>query len=100
MPVLAHPMLGKGGMRYVAILAVVAIVYFVLVRRSPVAEVKEAVAQTEVQPLTQGPKPAAAPAAGQTAAAPAPASSGIRRPIDRTHAVLNQVKGRNGGGDF
>lgn len=86
---MAHRLLLKTGMRYVAILAVLAIVYVVLARRSPVAEVKEAMTQTEVQPLTQGPREVAAPAA-----------SSIKRPLDRTHAVLDQVKARNGGGEF
>jgi hypothetical protein len=76
-------------MRYVAILAVLAIVYFVLARHTPVTEVKEAMAQAEVQPLTQGPREVAAPA-----------TSSIKRPLDRTHAVLDQVKAGNGGGEF
>jgi hypothetical protein len=77
-------------MRYLALLAVVAVIYFVLARRSPVTEVKEAMAQTaEVQPLTQGSRDVV-PAA----------SNSLKRPIDRTHAVLDQVKTRNGGGEF
>ena len=43
-----------GRMRYLALLAVVAVIYVVLARHSPVTEVKEAMAQAEVQPLTQG----------------------------------------------
>jgi hypothetical protein len=87
---LAYRVLLPVGMRYLALLAVVAIVYFVLARRAPVADVKEAMAQTEVQPLTRGPREVA----------PVPATSSIKRPLDRTHAVLDQVKARNGGGEF
>lgn len=76
-------------MKYLALLAAVAVIYFVLARRTPVTEVKEAMAQTEVQPLTQGPRAVAAPA-----------TSALKRPLDRTHAVLDQVKARNGGGEF
>src|SRR5215213_2444691 len=37
--------------------------------------------------------------AGATTA-PSPATSNLRRPIDRTRAVLEQVKQRNGEGEF
>ncbi len=76
-------------MRYLALLAVVAVIYFVLTRHAPVAEVKEAMAQTEVAPLTQGSRDVAPVA-----------SSSIKRPLDRTNAVLQQVKTRNADGEF
>ena len=42
-----------------------------------------------------------APASSSTASATtAPATSNIRRPIDRTRAVLERVKERNGDGEF
>ncbi len=76
-------------MRYLAILAIVAVIYLALAQKTPVTGVKEAMAQTEVQPLTQGARDVA-PAA----------SASIKRPLDRTSAVLQQVEMRNGGGEF
>lgn len=76
-------------MKYLAVLAIVAIVYVVLSRQTPVAQVTEAVAQTEVQPLTQGGRDVA-PAM----------STALKRPLDRTNAVLQQVQDRNGAGEF
>jgi len=76
-------------MKYLALLAVLVVIYLVLARNSPVEQVKDAVAQSEAAPLTQGarePQPAA--------------GSALKRPIDRTHAVLDQVKARNGDGEF
>ena len=53
------------------------------------------------------PAPSRPAAAAKTAAAPAqaaptaaPTTSNLRRPIDRTRAVLEQVKARNGDGEF
>ena len=77
-------------MKYLFLLATVAIVYFVLARNTPVHSVKEAVIQSEVAPLTTGPREPAAPAA----------TSSLKAPLDRTHAVLDQVKARNGTGEF
>jgi hypothetical protein len=77
-------------MKYLAVLAVLVVIYLVLARESPVAEVTEAVAQSEAAPLTQGPRDPA----------PATGGSALKRPIDRTHAVLEQVKARNGDGEF
>ena len=76
-------------MKYVFLLAAVAVIYFVLIRNAPVAPVVEAVTQNEVVPLTTGARPA-----------PPPASNFLKRPLDRTHAVLDQVKQRNGKGEF
>ena len=89
---LAHAMLLKHGMKYVVLLLGVVAVYWFLIRSAPVAPVVQAVTASEVAPLTSGPR---APAA------PAPAgSNALKRPIDRTHAVLDQVKQRNGNGEF
>ena len=77
-------------MKYLFLLAAVAVVYLVLARNSPVAAVQEAVAASEAAPLTTGPREPAAPAA----------TSGLKAPLDRTHAVLEQVKARNGAGEF
>ena len=77
-------------MKYLFLLAIIAIVYFVLARNTPVNSVKEAITQSEAAPLTTGPREPAAPAA----------SSSLKAPLDRTHAVLEQVKARNGTGEF
>ena len=77
-------------MKYLFLLAAVAVVYLVLARNSPVAAVQEAVTASEAAPLTTGPREPAAPAA----------TSSLKAPLDRTHAVLEQVKARNGAGEF
>ena len=65
-------------MKYAFLLAGVALVYFVLVHHAPISKVKDAVVHPEA------------------------ADSGInlKRPIDRTNEVLEQVKSRNGNGEF
>ena len=76
-------------MKYVFLLAAVAVIYFFLSRHAPVAPVAEAVTQKEVASLTTGGRDV-----------PPPASNFLKRPLDRTHAVLNQAKQRNAGGEF
>jgi len=83
-------------MKYVSLLVTVAVIYFFLVRKSPVTSVVSEVTQAEVAPLTTGPRGGATPA---PTAAPR-ASDPYKRPIDRTREVLNQVKQRNGTGEF
>jgi hypothetical protein len=76
-------------MKYLSLIAGLAVIYFVLARHTPVSDVKEAMSGTEAAPLTQGPRD------------PAPrASDPFKQPLDRTHAVLDQVKARNGTGEF
>ena len=77
-------------MKYIALLLGVAAVYYFLARSTPVAPVAQAVTAAEVAPLTTGPRETAAPAG----------TNALKRPIDRTHEVLNQVKKRNGNGEF
>ena len=76
-------------MKYLALLVTLVVIYLVLARQTPVAEVKEAMVQSEVVPLSQGAKDPALPA-----------NSSLKRPIDRTNEVLSQVKARNGDGEF
>jgi hypothetical protein len=83
-------------MKYVFLLATVAVVYFFLVRKVPLAPVVTEVTQQEAAPLATGPR--VAPSAAPTA--PAVRTNSLKRPIDRTHEVLNQVKQRNGQGEF
>jgi hypothetical protein len=80
-------------MKYVFLLIMVALVYLFLVRKAPVAPVVKEITQQEAAPLTTGPANAPAPA-------PAQSSNSLKRPIDRTKEVLNQVKQRNGNGEF
>jgi hypothetical protein len=65
-------------MKYVFLLAGVALVYFVLIRNAPVSQVKEAIVHPEA----------------------ADSRINLKRPIDRTNQVLEQVKTRNGDGEF
>lgn len=73
----------------------VALIYFIFVKSSPVAEVTKEVTAAEAAPLTAGPREtnAASPAASQ-------AHTALKQPLDRTRAVLDQVKQRNGKGEF
>jgi len=82
----------------VGILAVVAVIGFAYSRRGKVsggglAEVDE------IMGATPTPVPAAL-VVGATPTPRAESSSGLRRPIDTTKRVLEQVKGRNGNGEF
>ena len=65
-------------MKYVFLLAGVALVYFVLVHHAPVSQVKDAVVHPEASD----------------------SAFNLKRPIDRTHEVLEQVKSRNGNDEF
>jgi hypothetical protein len=77
-------------MKYVFLLAAVAVVYYFLSRSAPIAPVVKTVTAQEVAPLTTGPRNPP----------PAASSTALKRPLDRTHAVLDQVKQRNGNGEF
>ncbi|MCE9610003.1 MAG: hypothetical protein K8R23_07315 [Chthoniobacter sp.] len=77
-------------MKYLFLLAAIAVAYFVLARGTPVAPVAQAITASEAAPLTSGPRAPAAPAGTNV----------LKSPIDRTHAVLEQVKPRNGDGEF
>lgn len=77
-------------MKYLFLLAAVAVVWLVLALNSPVASVQEAVTASAAAPLTTGPREPAPPAA----------TSALKAPLDRTHAVVEQVKARNGAGEF
>lgn len=83
-------------MKYVFLLLTVTGVYFILVRKAPVAPVINEITQQEAAPLTTGPRMAPTAATGS----PTPGTDFLKRPIDRTHEVLNQVKQRNGTGEF
>ena len=82
-------------MRFIALLAVLGILYVILTRHSPADSAKKAVAEAEAV----APAPVARPAPTAPSAAPAP-TTGLRRPIARTREVLGEVKARNGAGQF
>ena len=65
-------------MKYVFLIAGVALVYFILIRHAPVSQVKDAIVHPEA----------------------ADTRINLARPIDRTNEVLDQVKTRNGDGEF
>ena len=75
-------------MKYLSLLAAVAIIYVILARQSPVAEVTKTIAQPELAPLTSGSREVA------------PQSTALKRPFDRTHEALSAVQKRNGTGEF
>ena len=75
-------------MKYLWLIGAVAIVYFVLARQAPVAAVQQSVTASEVRPLTTGGREVA------------PATTAFKRPLDRTHEVLEAAKKRNGTGEF
>jgi hypothetical protein len=83
-------------MRFAGLLLVVAIIGYVWSRRGGRTD-----AASEIDELMATPPPAVA-SAGATPAhsQPQPASSGLRKPIDHTRGVLEQVKARNGNGEF
>jgi len=88
-------------MKYLALLAVLVVIYMVFIRASPTNSVKEAMDQTEIVDLSSGPRAAARPTTAAPAApAPAQNTTGLRGPITRTHSALDAVKARNGGGEF
>ena len=65
-------------MKYVLLLAGVALVYFVLIRHAPISKVTDTIVHPEA----------------------ADTRINLKRPIDRTNQVLEQVKSRNGNGEF
>ena len=71
------------------LLAAVGGIYAYLTHHTPVAPVVEAATGREAAALATSPREAT------------PAhTNALKAPIDRTHAVLEQVKGRNGKGEF
>lgn len=72
------------------LIAGVALIYFVLIWKAPVAPVVQTMAATEVAPLTTGPR----------VPSPAQQPSALKRPLDRTRSVLGEVTQRNGNGEF
>jgi len=85
-------------MKFVGILVAMAIICLLVVKRAQPSQVAEAMREADavVQPVTS-PSPAHATPVARTSGLSANQSpTGLRAPLDRTRAVLNQVKQRNG----
>jgi hypothetical protein len=81
-------------MRLIGLLLVVGIIGFFWSRRNASVNSTTDVDEAMATPVAQ-------PALVSSVSTPAPTeSSGLRRPIDRTRNVLDQVKSRNGAGEF
>jgi hypothetical protein len=93
-------------MKLLSLVAVVAIVYFAYGKRLAPGNDSVGGAMQEFDktvPAAKANSPAKPHTAATSAARPqtaAPGTSNLRRPIDRTRAVLEQVKQRNGNGEF
>ena len=89
-------------MKLLGLIAVLAVIYYAYHQRLAPGKDSTASAMHEFDqtaPAAGASRPQnAAPA--QPAQSSAPATSNLRRPIDRTRAVLEQVKQRNGDGEF
>ena len=84
-------------MKYVSLLLGVALIYYIFVRASPVSQVTREVTSSEAAPLATGPRET--DAASRSAAGQA-AHDALKQPLDRTRAVLDQARQRNGNGEF
>jgi hypothetical protein len=94
-------------MKFLSLVAVVAIVYFVYGKRlAPDNNQSVNHAMSEFDKTAPANAGSTAASGAQASGAPTQTSaqpqstSNIRRPIDRTRAVLEQVKARNGNGEF
>lgn len=76
-------------MRIVAIVVVLAIVYYIYGRNGDKTSPQNRVAEAQTEAAQVMP-----------AAQPAQPTNSIRAPMDRTRQVLQQVKQRNGNGEF
>ena len=82
-------------MRLLSLVVVLGIIYYAYSRRIAPGPNSVNTAMTEYSQTV----PASTAAAPSSTAQSAP-SGNLRRPIDRTRATLEQVKQRNGNGDF
>ena len=73
-------------MKYLVIVAAVALACFILARNTPAKSLTASAAA----PLSTGPREPAAPAP----------TTALKAPLDRTRTVLEDAKRRNGGGEF
>ena len=83
-------------MRIVAIVVVLAIVYYIYGRNGDKTSLQNRVADAQAEAAQVMP----APQSAQPPAAQPPPTNSLRAPMDRTRQVLDQVKQRNGKGEF
>jgi hypothetical protein len=84
-------------MRFLGLIAVLAIIYYAYSKRlGPGPDRVEGA----MQEYSQTAPAQSANSSKSTTAKPAPATSNLRRPLDTTRNVLDQVKQRNGNHDF
>lgn len=83
-------------MRIVAIVVVLAIVYYIYGRNGDKTSLQNRVAEAQAEAAQVMPAPQSTQ---PPAAQPSPTNS-VRAPMDRTRQVLDQVKQRNGKGEF
>ena len=84
-------------MRLLSLVVVLGIIYYAYSRRITPGPNSVDTAMTEFSKTA----PATASSSPSSSSTSQPAPQGnLRRPIDRTRAVLDQVKQRNGSGDF
>jgi hypothetical protein len=95
-------MLLKASMRLLGIVVALGVVLYMYKQRLEPGKDSVDSAMVEFDKTAPAPSgtPAKTAAAPTSTQAPAPASSNLRRPVDRTRAVLEQVKQRNGDGEF
>ena len=83
-------------MRIVGIVVVLAIVYYIYGRNGDKTSLQNRVAEAQAEAAQVMP----APQSAQPPAAQPPPTNSLRAPMDRTRQVLDQVKQRNGKGEF
>jgi len=77
-------------MKYLALLGALLVICVLLTRQSPVSGVQQSVAEADAVAPPTSVVPAPSPTAG----------AALKQPIDRTKAVLERVRERNGDGEF
>jgi hypothetical protein len=82
-------------MKFIALLLGMAIICVLVVKRAQPSQVAEAMREADavVQPVSNAPTTPLPAAANRN-------TTGLRAPLDRTRSVLDQVKQRNGNGEF
>ena len=76
-------------MKYLLIVGALVVICVMFLRKPSIPPRTETNAQSAAAAVAPVPQPASAPA-----------STALKRPIDRTHQVLDQVEKRNGAGEF
>jgi len=80
-------------MRYILLIITVAIIYIVLARSGSITPATKAVTESMEAANPQA-------SLGASSASPAAHTDPLKAPLDRTHAVLDQVRKQNSGNQF